>query len=482
MSPKKTNVTKKTITKDVIKRLKTAALNNVEEIVKDTSVPGFYLRRYTTGRLAYAVRFARSGPGSAVTLGDVDKWPDPEKARTYAQALIVEWKTTGGKVAKVERPDVANVATRTTAEVFGLRARFATDGVEIAGLYRDKQRHGRKVATGHVEYLFDRFVLSVGPSTPFASLTSDHVEKWIATERKRINPQTGAPTKENSLIRLLADLRTGFRWAVAKKIDGVPLIKVNPAASVRVERTERKEDKTKQQRFLNSEEEARLYAALAARDERQRNNPKYFGPSRRRDGCVYVDQLTPLVITGLETGARRGALFNLRWKDLETVNVLDPKTRERKVLYRVHLDGAYQKARQTYYVAMSIKLRTVLAAWKPKDAAPSDLIFPGLTGNVQDSTPDSWYTLRATIGLEWFRYHDTRHTFPSKLVQRGVNLKKVSVLMGHASIRMTERYAHLDPNQDADIVELLAVPLPSIGSALDVVEETPKVEEEENAE
>ena len=465
MSPKKTTVTKKTITKDVIKRLKTAPLNNVEEIVKDTSVPGFYLRRYTTGRLAYAVRFARSGPGSAVTLGDVDKWTDPETARTYAQKLIVEWKTTGGKVAKVERPDdVADAAsTRTTAEVFGLRARVAVDGVEVAGLYRKKQRKGRKHMSGHLESLFDRFVLVVGPSTPFASLTATHVEKWLASARKWIHPNTGTPIREATLVQYLGNIRTAFAWAVAKKIDGVPLIKSNPATEVEVERTDRKEDKTKKQRFLNSEEEARLYAALAARDERLRNDPTYSGPMRRRDGCVYVDQLTPLVITGTETGARRGAVFNLRWKDLEEVKVLDPTTRKARIVYRVHLDGAYQKARQTYYVAASIKLRTTLAAWKPKNAAPSDLIFPGLFGQVQDSTPDSWYTLRKTIDLVWYRWHDHRHTFPSKLVQRGVNLKKVSTLLGHASVRMTERYAHLDPNQDGDIVELLAVPLPTVG-------------------
>lgn len=50
------------------------------------------------------------------------------------------------------------------------------------------------------------------------------------------------------------------------------------------------------------------------------------------------------------------------------------------------------------------------------------------------------------------RVHDLRHTYASRLVQRGVSLERVQLLLGHASITMTARYAHLVPTDDWDEV------------------------------
>jgi integrase len=58
-------------------------------------------------------------------------------------------------------------------------------------------------------------------------------------------------------------------------------------------------------------------------------------------------------------------------------------------------------------------------------------------------------------GLRQIGWHVLRHTFASHLAMRGVPLKVIQDLMGHATVEMTMRYAHLSPNVPRDAVKLL---------------------------
>src|ERR1700704_4974991 len=67
------------------------------------------------------------------------------------------------------------------------------------------------------------------------------------------------------------------------------------------------------------------------------------------------------------------------------------------------------------------------------------------------SSPATW----SHILKPGFRWHDLRHHFASRLVQRGVPLNTVRDLLGHSSIAMTLRYAHLAPDQRREAVAKL---------------------------
>ena len=62
---------------------------------------------------------------------------------------------------------------------------------------------------------------------------------------------------------------------------------------------------------------------------------------------------------------------------------------------------------------------------------------------------------RDRAGIPDFRFHDMRHTFATRLVQRGVDLYKVQRLLGHKTSLMTQRYAHHSPESLRDGVNVL---------------------------
>jgi site-specific recombinase XerD len=67
---------------------------------------------------------------------------------------------------------------------------------------------------------------------------------------------------------------------------------------------------------------------------------------------------------------------------------------------------------------------------------------------------------RAGISREerWIGWYDLRHTYASHLAMRGVPLEVIQELMGHVTIEMTERYAHLSPDTRREAVGVLDRP------------------------
>jgi Phage integrase family len=77
--------------------------------------------------------------------------------------------------------------------------------------------------------------------------------------------------------------------------------------------------------------------------------------------------------------------------------------------------------------------------------------------------------VRKAANLTEFTWHCLRHTFASRLVMAGVDIRTVQELMGHKTIAMTVRYAHLAPKHTQAAVEKLDTP---IGQPTDTTTDT----------
>ena len=83
-------------------------------------------------------------------------------------------------------------------------------------------------------------------------------------------------------------------------------------------------------------------------------------------------------------------------------------------------------------------------------------MFPDQAGLERVSIRGRFQRALRDAGIEECVWHGLRHTFANYLVMAGVNLTSVKELMGHKTITMTLRYAHLAPDFQRDAITRLA--------------------------
>jgi len=147
------------------------------------------------------------------------------------------------------------------------------------------------------------------------------------------------------------------------------------------------------------------------------------------------ESLYAMAMISLHCGLRGKEIFSLTTNDINhidgTILVRDPKNTKNR------------------YVFMTEEIKQICLKFNDKDGEA--LIFPKRNGEKRKETPKLFRKIISDLGFnsgitdrrKKVVFHTLRHTFASWLVQNGVDLYTVQKLMGHSTIAMTERYAHL---------------------------------------
>ena len=121
----------------------------------------------------------------------------------------------------------------------------------------------------------------------------------------------------------------------------------------------------------------------------------------------------------------------------------------------VTVQAAYAKSGHTRHIPLNKIAKSALSAWRAQQEKTSGFVFAGPDGERIKSVKTAWNRVLKETQIPDFRWHDLRHHFASKLAMAGVDLNTSRELLGHASIDMTLRYAHLAPEYKAAAVALL---------------------------
>ncbi|HEV2136842.1 MAG TPA: site-specific integrase [Terracidiphilus sp.] len=239
-------------------------------------------------------------------------------------------------------------------------------------------------------------------SQPAGGITKQDIQNWLLeqAEARRWSPATRN--------RYQAAFSLVFRVALDNE-----KITSNPAAKIK-----RKPELNERVRYLSKDEERRLTAAIKA------DWPHYM----------------PAFLIAINTGMRAGEQFTLQWRDVS--------------LEHRYITLAKTKAHRSRHIPLNT---AALGAFRQLRAAnpKGEYVFFNTDGERLRGPRDWFEPALKKAGISEFTWHCCRHTFASNLVMAGVDIRTVAQLMGHATIQMTMRYAHLAPEHTQAAVDRL---------------------------
>lgn len=149
--------------------------------------------------------------------------------------------------------------------------------------------------------------------------------------------------------------------------------------------------------------------------------------------------LYTVVVLALSTGARRMEILGLKWQDVDlargVITLHETKNGERRVLILTSLAlmlmQDHAKVRQLH----------------------CEYVFPAKSFQKPIDLTTPWETALKRANIIDFRFHDLRHSAASYLAMNGASLAEIAEILGHKTLQMVKRYAHLSTAHTSKVVE-----------------------------
>lgn len=240
-----------------------------------------------------------------------------------------------------------------------------------------------------------------------ADVTSNSISELRDRLRTEIGPK-GKPRSPATTVRYLSAI--SHVYTIAKKEWG--WVTINPVLDV----TKPKEPKGRV-RFLSDDERSRLLKSC------QESN----------SSILYT-----VVVLALSTGARRMEIMSLTWDDVDL-------NRGMAILNETKND----ERRALPITGHALELLKKLSKVRRLD---TNLLFPRSDGQKPIDLRSAWNKSISDAQIEDFRFHDLRHSAASYLAMNGATLAEIAEVLGHKTLQMVKRYAHISEQHTATVV------------------------------
>jgi integrase len=159
------------------------------------------------------------------------------------------------------------------------------------------------------------------------------------------------------------------------------------------------------------------------------------------DKCSPI--IRPVVLTAVNTGMRMSEILNLEWENIYIDSVIEP-----------HIEITHSKNNKKRFIPLNDFMIELLQNLKLNPELRG-AVFLNRYGKPLRKLTNQFKLALGNAGIENFCFHDLRHTFASHFVMCGGDVISLKEILGHSSIKMVERYAHLASSHKRKLINNL---------------------------